>query len=68
MKYLKIILYVIGYLVLLILLAGQILSIASTTNTMEIIGRTGLILAVGMFFAIRWQRNKKKKSENDLSQ
>ncbi len=68
MKYLKIILYVIGFLVLLILLAGQILSIASTTNTMEIIGRTGLILAVGMFFAIRWQRNKKKKSENDLSQ
>jgi hypothetical protein len=68
MKYLKIVLYVIGFLVLLILLAGQILSIASTTNTMEIIGRTGLILAVGMFFAIRWQRNKKKKSENDLSQ
>jgi protein-S-isoprenylcysteine O-methyltransferase Ste14 len=68
MKYLKTILYVIGFLVLLILLAGQILSIASTTNTMEIIGRTGLILVVGMFFAIRWQRNKKKKSENDLSQ
>jgi hypothetical protein len=68
MKYLKIILYVIGFLVLLILLAGQILSITSTTNTMEIIGRTGLILAVGMFFAIRWKRNKKKKSENDLSE
>ena len=68
MKYLKIVLYVVGFLVLLILLAGQILSIASTTNTMEIIGRTGLILAVGMFFAVRWQRNKKKKSENDLSE
>ena len=68
MKYFKIVLYVVGFLVLLILLAGQILSIASTTNTMEIIGRTGLILAVGMFFAVRWQRNKKKKSENDLSE
>ena len=68
MKYLKILLYVVGFLVLLILLAGQILSIASTTNTMEIIGRAGLILAVGMFFVIRWQRNKKKKSEEDLSE
>ena len=68
MKYLKIVLYVVGFLVFLILLAGQILSIASTTNTMEIIGRTGLILAVGMFFAVRWQRNKKKKSEHDLSE
>ena len=68
MKYLKIIIYVIGFLVLLLLLAGQILSIASTTNTMEIIGRTGLILAVGLFFAIRWQRKKKKNSENDLSE
>ena len=68
MKYLKIVLYLLGFLVLLIILAGQILSIASTNNTMEIIGRTGLILAVGMFFAIRWQRNKKKKNENDLSE
>ena len=68
MKYLKIVLYIIGFLVLLILLAAQILSIASTTNLMEIIGRAGLILAVGMFFAIRWQRKKKKKSEHDFSE
>ena len=68
MKNLKIVLYIIGFLVLLILLAAQILSIASTTNLLEIIGRAGLILAVGMFFAIRWQRKKKKKSENDFSE
>ena len=68
MKNIKIFLYIIGFIVLLILLAAQILSIASSTNTMEIIGRAGLILAVGMFFAIKWQKNKKKKSDNDLTE
>jgi predicted MFS family arabinose efflux permease len=68
MKYLKVVIYTIGYLAVLILIAGQVLSIMASSNTMEIVGRTGLILAIGMFFAIKWQRSKKKVSTSELSE
>jgi hypothetical protein len=67
MKYLKIVLYVIGYTILLILIAGQILGILGSTNPSVIIGKSSLILAVGLFFAIKWQRKKRKKYEHDLN-
>jgi uncharacterized membrane protein len=61
MKYVWIALKVIGYSVLAILLLFQIIGLLASSSIMEFIGRGSILLVVGLFFAIKWQRRNKPK-------
>jgi hypothetical protein len=61
MKIIKIILKLFGYSLLGVIIFGQILLILSATSLIERLTRAVFILAVGMYFAIKWQKKNRKE-------
>jgi len=64
MNLIKSSLKIIGYLVLVVLLLIQLLAILGATNLTESLLRIGVVFAILLFFAIRWQKRNKKTDEN----
>lgn len=52
-----------GYGLIVIILLAQLLTIMGARNYVEIFARIGLILVIGLFFAIRWQKKNKKTDD-----
>jgi len=65
-KYIWFFLKAVGYLVFAFFLCIQIIAFGSSSNTKEFFIRGSILLAVGLFFAIKWQRrNKPADAENE---
>lgn len=64
MKYVWLLLKIVGYLILAFLLFAQIIAFASSSNLNELLIRGSILLAVGLFFAIKWQKSRKPKDES----
>ena len=67
MKIIKIILKLFGYSLLGILVSTQILATLMATSLIERLMRAVFILAIGMYFAVKWQKKNRKDDNSDLS-
>lgn len=61
MKYVWLALKVIGYSFLAILLVLQIIAFGASNTTKDFIIRGSILLVVGLYFAIKWQKRNKPK-------
>jgi len=61
MKYVWLGLKVIGYSFLAILLVLQIIAFGASSTTKDFIIRGSILLVVGLYFAIKWQKRNKPK-------
>jgi glucan phosphoethanolaminetransferase (alkaline phosphatase superfamily) len=66
MNYLKLLVKVIGYSVLILLGLVQVLAIASAPTLKESLWRILLLLVVCLFFAIKWQRRNKPTDQQSI--
>ena len=65
MRYVIIFLKAVAYFILLILFLAQILTIAKTPDLFEAAWRIALLLIVGIFFAVRWQKKSRKNAQDE---
>ena len=65
MRYVIIFLKAVAYFILLILFLAQILTIAKTPDLFEAAWRIALLLIVGIFFAVRWQKRNRKNAQDE---
>ncbi len=64
MNYFWVFLKFVGYAILAFFLFVQIIAFGASTNTQEFLIRGSILLVVGLYLAIKWQRRNKLSDES----